>query len=185
MSPAPLFLLGMMGAGKTSVGSLLASRRCCAFIDLDRRIERLFARTIPALFAEGEAHFRSCERAALLSLLAEPGFARRDVVVATGGGIVVDARNLEAMAAVGCTIYLEADLATLLARLESRSQREGRPLLSPTDGEAGALARRLAELLAAREQTYRRAALIIDARGTPEEVVTAVLAALARDHTPT
>src|SRR5690606_12891664 len=61
----PIFLLGMMGAGKTSVGRLLAARRAATFVDLDVRIELLFGASIAALFEHGESHFRACERAAL------------------------------------------------------------------------------------------------------------------------
>ena len=73
----------MMGAGKSTIGGLLAARRACPLIDLDQRVERISGRTIPELFAEGEPEFRAQERAALRSLLGEPGFCGSASVVAT------------------------------------------------------------------------------------------------------
>jgi shikimate kinase len=168
---APLFLLGMMGAGKSTVGRLLARSRGAVFIDLDRRIELLFGTAIAQLFARGEEFFRACERAALRSLVDEPGFAQASVVVATGGGIVCDPENLRTMSSVGRLVYLEVDVATLCERLCTPAQRNARPLLGP---EAN-LAARVSELLAMREPSYRQATLIIDGRGSPEQVAARVL----------
>jgi shikimate kinase len=169
---APIFLLGMMGAGKSTVGPLLARSRGAVFIELDRRIELLFGAAIAQLFARGEAFFRSCERVALRSLVDEPGFAQASVVVATGGGIVCDPENLRTMSSVGRLVYLEVDVATLCERLLcTPAQRNARPLLGP---EAN-LAARVSELLAMREASYRQATLIIDGRGSPEQVAARVL----------
>ena len=175
----PIFLLGMMGAGKSSVGRLLADKRGAAFVDLDERIELMFAATIPALFEHGEEYFRACERAALRSLLAEPGFAGASIVVATGGGIVTDPANLDDMAAVGTLVYLELSPPRLAERLSTPHEIARRPLLD-RDAAAGAdhasttLSSRLATLLAAREQAYRRAHVIIDGDGAPEQVFASV-----------
>jgi shikimate kinase len=168
---APLFLLGMMGAGKTSVGQLLARSLGAEFIDLDRRIELLFGASIAQLFGPGEPWFRASERAALRSLIDEPGFAQASVVVATGGGIVCDPENLQTMRSVGRLVYLEVDVETLCERLCTPVQRSARPLLGPEPN----LAARLSELLAAREPSYRQATLIVDGRGLPEQVATRVL----------
>ena len=174
----PIFLLGMMGAGKSSVGRELAARLGAVFVDLDRRIELMFASSIAEMFAHGEAYFRACERAALLTLLDEPGLGAGagPVVVATGGGVVVDPDNLEAMAAAGSLVYLEVEVETLAARLSSEAQRGPRPLL---DAE-GPLVPRLAEVLAEREGSYRRAAIVVDARDAPEAVARRCLEALSR-----
>jgi shikimate kinase len=163
---APVFLLGMMGAGKSTVGRELARSLGARFIDLDTRIEMLFGRSITGLFAAGEERFRAWERAALRSLIDEPGFAGAAAVVATGAGIVCDLDNVEAMSRAGRLVYLEVDVETLHQRLCLPAQRDARPLLAAHPD----LAARLAELLAAREPAYRRASLIVDGRGTPERV---------------
>ncbi|PRP90080.1 Shikimate kinase 2 [Enhygromyxa salina] len=173
----PVFLLGMMGAGKSSVGRELAREEPGAtFIDLDARIELLFGASVEGLFAHGEDYFRACERAALRSLVAEPGFAAASVVVATGGGVVIDPANLQTMGAVGTLVYLEADVATLTARLSTEAERRRRPLL----GDAQTLTQRLAHLLEAREPAYRQAHHVVDARESPQEVATRVRRALSK-----
>ena len=165
----------MMGAGKTSVGRLLAARRKAEFIDLDVRVERLFGSSITALFEQGESHFRACERAALWSLLREPGFAGAAVVVATGGGLVIDPANLDALEPIGVLVYLELAPAQLAARLSAPEQLATRPLL---ERDPAALERRLTTLLRAREQAYRRASVVVDADAAPDEVAARVDRAL-------
>lgn len=165
----PIFLLGMMGAGKSSVGRALAIRREVAFIDLDVRIERLHGRTIAALFEQGEPMFRARERTALMSLLAEPGFGGSGAVVATGGGIVEDPRNLAAIHAIGISVYLEVEVATLVERLSQPSERARRPLLAEVD-----LDTRLIELLAERHPTYANANFTIDAKVEIAAIVEAI-----------
>lgn len=177
MIARPIFLLGMMGAGKSRVGRVLAAELGASFIDLDARIERMFAASIPALFELGEDYFRACERVALRSLLAEPGFEAAEAVVATGGGVVVEDANLEAMDAAGDTVYLELGAEELGSRLAAGSERAHRPLLA--DGSAG-LTERLSELLAARAPAYARAKLRVDASGEPEQVAAHILAAIGR-----
>lgn len=172
----PVFLLGMMGAGKSSVGRLLAHRRGGSFIDLDVRIERMFAAAVAELFAAGESYFRACERTALRTLLAEPGFFGSAAVVATGGGVVVDRDNLAAMAAAGPTVYLEVPVEGLAARLRTAEQRQHRPLLAgdqPLDAQ-------LAAILRARAAAYASAALTVDGAPEPARVVAAIEAGLAR-----
>jgi len=169
----PIFLLGMMGAGKTSVGRVLATARGAEFIDLDARVELLFGATVSALFEDGEAYFRACERASLRALLAEPGFSGAAVVVATGGGIVTEPANLEDMAAVGTLVYLALTPERLAARLSSPEQIAARPLL-----EHGSLSAKLTGLLHTRDPAYRRATLIIDADAGPEQVAARVAGAL-------
>lgn len=166
----PIFLLGMMGAGKTSVGRALAAAHDLVFIDLDRRIERMFAASIAALFERGEVYFRACERTALLTLLDEPGFAASAAVVATGGGVVLDPNNLRDMARVGRLVYLEVDTVSLCARLSAPEQRRVRPLL----GDEGDLQERLTVMLSAREPAYRCADIVVDARGPLSAVASEV-----------
>jgi shikimate kinase len=179
----------MMGAGKSSVGRLLAARRGATFVDLDVRIELVFAATIAELFEHGEDYFRACERAALRSLLREPGFAGASVVVATGGGIVQDASNLDDIAAIGSTVYLELAPERLAARLSTPEQLAARPLLDDDPRSGGseapaqrregqvdpvALEQRLTTLLRVREHAYRRADVTVDADGLPEQVAARV-----------
>jgi shikimate kinase len=181
----PIFLLGMMGAGKTRVGRALAASRGAVFVDLDARVELLFAATIPELFERGgEPYFRACERAALRSLLHEPGFAGASVVVATGGGVVVDPANLDDMAAVGVLVYLELSPERLAERLATPEQIERRPMLGAEAAEVGepgarAAARsRIDALLRAREPAYRRAGVTVDADAEVDEVASRVARAL-------
>ncbi len=164
-----------MGAGKTTVGRLLAARRAATFIDLDTRVERLFAATIATLFEQGEDYFRTCERAALRSLLREPGFAGAAVVVATGGGLVTNPANLDELEAMGTTVYLELAPARLAARLSSPEQLAARPLL---ERDPAALEPRLIMLLRTREPAYRRAHVVVDADAPPDEVAARVERAL-------
>lgn len=165
----PVFLLGMMGAGKSTVGVALAQALAVPFIDLDRRIERMAGQAIPTLFESGEPHFRAWERRALTSLIAEPGFALQGSVVSTGGGVVEDPGNLDAMRAAGVTVFLDPPLEILLERLSSPAQRGQRPML---DGEAPTQLRtRLQRLLSDRRAEYERADFRDAADGAPQEVV--------------
>jgi shikimate kinase len=165
----------MMGAGKTTVGRVLAARRAATFVDLDGRIELMFAASIATLFEHGEEYFRACERAALRSLLREPGFAASAVVVATGGGIVTNPANLDDAAATGTLVYLELTPAQLAARLSTPEQLAARPLL---ERDPAALEQRLTTLLCSRESAYRRAHVVVDADAPPDEVAARVERAL-------
>jgi shikimate kinase len=170
----PVFLTGLMGAGKTTVGSLLAQRWGVPFIDLDLRIVRVFGAAIPALFARGEAHFRRCERTALQLLLAEPGFAARTVVVATGGGVVIDPDNRAAMRKAGVVLFLDVPAVELGVRLAS-GPIAARPLLG---NDPAAVAARLGELLAQRRSAYEEAHGVVDGSGPPQDVAHRLLTAL-------
>lgn len=185
----PLFLTGMMGSGKSTVGRLLAHELEAAFVDLDARIERVWGRPIPALLAEGDegaARFRELERQALESLVREPGFAGRAVVVATGGGAVIDPKNRARMREVGTIVHLSVALDVLERRLRADHQDDpsARPLLPPAVVD---LRQRLQDLCAAREGAYRDCDLVVDGGTSPAEVVARVRSALgesgqAREH---
>jgi shikimate kinase len=170
----PIFLTGLMGAGKSTVASLLAQRWGAACIDLDVRIQRLFGATIPALFAAGEAKFRGHERAALQLLVAEPGFRARTAVVATGGGVVVDPGNRAAMREVGVVLFLDVAPAELARRLRHDPLGD-RPLLG---SDPDAVVARLTELLAQRRPSYEEAHGVVDGSGPPQDVAHRVLTAL-------
>ena len=148
MNPAPnLVLVGPMGAGKSSVGRRLAERFGLAFADADREIERLTGASVTTIFeCEGEAGFRARERAVLAELL-----AASDIVIATGGGAVLDPGNRALLRERGFVVYLHVGVDGQLARL---ARDRIRPLLraSAGDGEdRETVLRRLADV---REPLY-------------------------------
>ncbi|HZM48204.1 MAG TPA: shikimate kinase [Burkholderiales bacterium] len=144
-----VFLVGLMGAGKTSIGRLLAKRLGKAFFDSDQEIERATGVRIPVIFEiEGEAGFRARE-ARMLSELVRGG----NIVLATGGGAVLSPQNRKLLAENGIVIYLRAAVADLWNR--TRHDRN-RPLLR--SGEPLAT---LERLYAERDPLYREVAHII------------------------
>jgi shikimate kinase len=166
-----LALVGLMGAGKSTVGRRLASAWGRAFVDLDDAIVAAAGRPIPELFAaEGEAGFRDRETAALRAALAEP----TPLVVATGGGVVLREENRALLGERAVVVWLDAEVDALAARVGDGT---GRPLL------ADAPAERLRSLATARRPLYEAVAdLRVDTSGLgPDEVVTAVVAGLAAE----
>lgn len=163
-----LFLVGFMGVGKSTVGSLLAQMTGAELIDLDTLIAHRAGMSIPEIFdCCGEAEFRRQETAALASLPAMPGR-----IVATGGGVVGREENWTLMRRAGVVVYLRADWHTLEERIGSG---EGRPLA------AGAERARLRSLWEQRLPLYERAEVIVDAEaGSPEAVARRVLEAINR-----
>lgn len=150
-----------MGCGKTSVGQHLAEKLGATFVDLDARIESVFGVSIPALFQDGEANFRAHERAALVGLTAEPAFSARSVVVATGGGVVIDGANVVTMKGSGVTVFIDVPVEELVRRLTGAGQSE-RPLLASGDP-----ARTLSDLLDQRRAAYETADVTIHGVGDP------------------
>ncbi|MGE0812062.1 MAG: shikimate kinase [Vicinamibacterales bacterium] len=119
MKADKVYLVGFMGAGKTTVGRALARRLDWRFEDIDERIERAEARDIPTIFRQsGEAYFRTLERQALVDLL-----PARGVVVATGGGTPVDPANRALMARDGAVAWLDAPFPTVAARVPADGRR--------------------------------------------------------------
>ncbi len=144
-----VFLVGMMGAGKTTAGRMLARRLKRAFLDSDHEIERRCGVKVPVIFEiEGEAGFRQREAAVIAELT-----AREDVVLATGGGAVLAEANRRHLAARGTVIYLHAPPPALYERVR---QDRNRPLLATGDPLA-----RLHELYAVRDPLYREIADIV------------------------
>jgi shikimate kinase len=149
-----IFLIGMMGAGKTSVGKLLARDLGKQFLDADHVLEERTGVRIPVIFElEGEAGFRARESALLEELT-----AMRDIVLATGGGAVLKAENRALLAARGTVVYLRAAATELWNR--TRHDRN-RPLLQTADPLG-----RLNQLYAERDPLYRETAHLIVESGS-------------------
>jgi shikimate kinase len=145
----PLWLIGMMGSGKSTVGRILADRRGWKFIDTDEVVTVAAGRDIPELFAtEGEEGFRAREAEAVDSVSAHPG-----AVVATGGGVVLREGNVDTMRRTGRIFWLQAEPATLAARVSAEGKQGSRPLIFEDDVLSS-----LEGMLAIREDSYRAAA---------------------------
>ena len=144
-----LFLVGLPGAGKSTLGRQLARRLAKTFVDADAELERKLGVTIPTIFEiEGEASFRDREEAVLAELT-----TLSNIVLATGGGAVLRPANRERLRTNGTVIYLHAMPETLRER--TRRSRH-RPLLNAADPLA-----RLAELYAQRDPLYRDVATTV------------------------
>jgi shikimate kinase len=144
-----IFLVGMMGAGKTTVGRLLANFLEKKFYDSDREIQKRTGVSIPLIFEiEGEAGFRKRETE-MLSELVKTG----NIVLATGGGAVLSAENRELLKRSGTVIYLRATIDDLWRRTR---HDKNRPLLQTQDPRT-----KLTELYAQRDPLYRETAHII------------------------
>jgi shikimate kinase len=144
-----LVLIGLMGAGKTSVGERCARRLGRGFVDTDALIVANAGASIAEIFArEGEPGFRTRERAAVADAVASP----EPLVIACGGGAMVDAENRRLARANGVVIWLQAAPGTLAARVEHDGV-ESRPLVA--DGPTTMTLTRLAE---ARQDAYAAAA---------------------------
>jgi shikimate kinase len=162
-----IVLVGMMGAGKSSVGRRLASRLGLPFTDADSEIELAAGMSIPDIFAErGETEFRSGE-ARVIGRLLEGG----PQVLATGGGAFQNADTRAAIHAKGVSVWLKADFDVLMRRIKRRTDR---PMLKTPDP-----AETLRRLIAERYPIYAEADLTIESREVPHgTVVDEILAAL-------
>lgn len=163
-----IVLVGLMGAGKTSVGRRLAKRLDLPFVDADEEIARTAGLSVSEIFERfGEQAFRDAERRAIARLLSED-----TKVLATGGGAFLDAATQQAIAERGLSVWLRAELDVLVERTIGRRHR---PLLNSGDPRAT-----LAALMAARYPVYALADLIVDTIDGPiEQTVERVEAALA------
>jgi shikimate kinase len=158
-------LVGMMGAGKSSIGRRLSARLGIPFVDADTEIESAAGMTIPEIFAKhGEPYFRAGEARVIARLLdGEPK------VLATGGGAVMDAHTRELIAEKGVSIWLNADIDVLIKRTKRRSDR---PLVD-----------KIKELLPVREPFYAESDITIHSRDEPHEtIVDEIVNALAKRH---
>lgn len=165
-------LVGMMGAGKTSVGRRLAAALDLPFVDADAEIERVADMTIPEIFEKyGEPFFRERE-AKVVARLIEEG----QKVLATGGGAWMNAQTRARIATGGVSVWLSAEFDVLLRRVKKRG---GRPLLAKPDPEAA-----LRRLIDERYPTYALADITIVSRDAPHERTVADLIEAIRTHSP-
>jgi len=163
-------LVGMMGAGKSSVGRRLAERLGLPFRDADSEIEAAAGMSIADIFAErGEAEFRAGERRVIERLLGEPPH-----VLATGGGAFIQPKTRALIEARAISVWLRADIDLLMSRV---LKRKTRPLLQTEDPR-----RTMADLLAAREPIYALADIAVDALDAPHEATVDAVAAALQAH---
>jgi len=166
-----IFLVGLMGAGKTTIGRLLARRLDMTFIDSDHEIEARTGATIPWIFEiEGEASFRRREADVIRELTAGSG-----IVLATGGGAVLDPASRALLAERGTVVYLRASVSSILQRT---AHDKNRPLLQTADPR-----KKLEDLTAQREPLYREIADMVIDTGRPnvQSMVQTILDQLAVD----
>lgn len=162
-----LWLIGMMGAGKTTVGRLIAGELGVEFIDTDEEVANRVGCSVAQLWGDlGESAFRDMEKMAVARV------AGLEAVVATGGGAPIEVENRTKMASSGTVVWLRASPKEMAARA---GEGLGRPLLQDTPSTETALQR----LLDQRSQSYEAAAdLIIETDGhDPEEVAREVVSA--------
>jgi shikimate kinase len=144
-----LYLVGFMGTGKTTTGRAVAAKLGFQALDSDHEIERLSGKSVAKIFAEdGEPAFRALERRFI-----EGGHPSREVVVACGGGLVVQPDMLALLQDKGVVICLHASLAAIVRRT---AQNQSRPLLNVENPED-----RIRRLYAEREEIYKRAGTVI------------------------
>ncbi len=168
--PGNIYLTGFMGAGKTSVGRILAERLGMEFWDTDAVVVEQTGRPIREIFAQaGEEGFRGLESKAIAEIA-----RKRRRVVALGGGAPLREENWKTISATGVTVYLKEAQHELLARLTGD---ETRPLLVGYTKEERL--GRIRGLLSAREPYYLRADIVVECRGRPpEEIARDILAEL-------
>lgn len=150
-----IFLIGMPGSGKSSLGRALARETGYPLIDLDTYIVQKEKLSIPQLFkTKGEEYFRAAETSALREILEK----KANGIVAVGGGTPCYNNNMKLMQNGGKTVYLKAETETLAQRIENDPAE--RPLFSKLKGAK--LREKIASMLAYRQKFYKQAPLILD-----------------------
>lgn len=164
-----IILVGFMGTGKSVTGQIVASRLHREFIDMDQVIEERAGKPIAEIFAdEGEAHFRALERALVQELS-----QRENLVIATGGGVVLNPDNIADFSRTGTVICLHADPEVILRRVRKQQHR---PLLEGDDDKS----QKIRNLLTQRESLYKAIPLQVNtdhhtALDSAEEVIALTL----------
>lgn len=161
----PIFLVGFMCSGKSTLGQALARECSLTYADLDCMVEEMAGMAIPDIFkTKGEEGFRKIERRAL-----ERACAMQGAIVACGGGTACAQGAMELMNEHGTTIYLQANIKRLAERM--MEGKDKRPLLASIDTQEG-MARLATEMLAKRSAHYEKAALRFDSSRleTPSEI---------------
>jgi shikimate kinase len=163
-----IVLVGLMGAGKSTIGRRLAQKLGLAFVDADAEIEQAAGKAVPDIFREhGEAYFREGERKVIARLL-ESG----PQVLATGGGAYMNEETRNNIAGRGISVWLKADISLLMKRVR---RRDNRPLLKAEDPEDV-----MRSLIAERYPVYSQADITVESRDAPHNsIVTDVIRALA------
>jgi shikimate kinase len=164
-----IVLVGLMGAGKSSIGRRLAEKLDFPFVDADHEIEVAADKTIPEIFADhGEAYFREGERR-VISRLIENGAQ----VLSTGGGAFINEETRQGIHAHGISVWLKADLPLLMKRVMKRSDR---PLLQAEDPEAV-----MQKLMDQRYPIYAKADVTVESRDVQHtQMVNEVIKVLAK-----
>jgi shikimate kinase len=163
-----IVLVGLMASGKTSVGRVVAQKLSLPFVDADQEIETAARMTIPEIFAaQGEPYFRDGERRVIARILKQG-----PAVLSTGGGAFMNPTTREEIARRGISIWLKADLETLMRRARRRSNR---PLLQTADPEGA-----MRKLMEERTPVYALADITVESRdGTHEAMADVVIERLA------
>jgi shikimate kinase len=161
LGPRSLVLVGMMGAGKSSIGRKLAQRLDLHFVDADSEIEQAAGMSISEIFAKhGEPYFRAGE-ARVIARLLDGG----PQVLATGGGAFMHPQSREAIRAKAVSIWLKAEYEVLMKRIKRRGDR---PMLKTDDpGET------LRRLMQERDPVYAEADVTVHSRDVPHEIIIA------------
>ncbi|ODA66077.1 Shikimate kinase 1 [Methyloligella halotolerans] len=165
-----LVLIGLMGAGKSSVGKRLAGALGLPFTDADHEIEVAAGESIQEIFADhGEAYFRDGERKVIARLLTSG-----PQVLATGGGAFMDSETRNRVAESGLSIWLRAELPVLMKRVRRRSHR---PLLATGDARET-----MKRLMDERYPVYAQADLVVDTKDAPHDTVVGEIVGMLDEH---
>jgi shikimate kinase len=159
-----IVLVGMMGAGKSSVGRRLSSRLGIPFVDADSEIEAAAGMTIPEIFeTHGEPYFRAGE-ARVIARLLDGG----PQVLATGGGSVMNQQTRDLIRIKGISVWLKADVEVLLRRTKRRNDRP--------------LAEKIKDLMPLREPVYAQADIVVQSRDEPHDIIVDEIIAALPQH---
>ncbi|MEG1536253.1 MAG: shikimate kinase [Clostridia bacterium] len=158
-----LFLTGMMGSGKSTVGRLLAERLNRKFFDMDCYIEQMSGKSVAELFASGEQTFRAAERKAMQELSAQ-----KNAVIACGGGVVLDEKNIMTMRLCGLILFLNRDIKNIFVA----DKLDGRPLLANN---------KLEDIFATRKEKYFDTCdFVVDNNTTPLDCVNKIVGSIVK-----